>query len=237
MPIFKAFGAALLTCVALAGCVGGLGSASAPRVATVTSDAVRITGPSGFCVDPTATRDGGDTGFVLLGNCAVLADSRFVGQPAVPAVLTAAISASGDGGEISENLSALDGFFRSGEGMRLLSRTQEAGTVTILNSAVEGDVFYLQARDTSAGPVDGVQDVYWRAYFDLGARIATLTVLGRADREISSDQSLTILREFVSAVRNSNAAGAATTGTTATGETSAPAVGGRLFDFDLFGGI
>jgi len=204
MPIFKAVAAALL-CLGLSACVGGVGGGGAAREVAVTSDRVTVTGPDGYCIDPTATRDGGDTGFALLGNCAVLAASRFAAQPTVPAVLTAAVSAPGDAGEISGNLSALDAFFRSDEGLRLLSRSQDGSTVTILDTAIEGDVFLLHARDTSAGVIDAVSDTYWRAYMDIGRRIATLTVLARADRPISEAQSLSTLRQFVGAMRAANA--------------------------------
>jgi hypothetical protein len=201
-------------CLALAACGGGGGGLGlglgptepAPQQASVTADRVIVAGPEGYCVDPTATRDRGDTGFVLLGNCAVISNSRRAAQPAVPAILTAAISAPSEGGSLTQNLDALDDFFRSADGLRLLSRSGEAETVTVLDSAVEGDVFYLHARDTSESPIDGVQQTYWRAYMDVGARIATLSVLGLADREVSDTDSLETLRQFAGAVRQANLA-------------------------------
>jgi hypothetical protein len=198
----------VVACFTLAACGGRLGSFGgsepAPQQVSVTSDRVVVTGPEGFCVDPTATRDQGDTGFVLLGNCAAISNSRQAGQPAVPAILTAAISAPSEGGSLTDNLSQLDDFFRSPDGLRLLSRSGEAETVTVLDSAVEGDVFFLQARDTSESPIEGVQQSYWRAYMDLGARIATLSMLGLSDREISDADSRETLRSFANAVRAAN---------------------------------
>jgi hypothetical protein len=176
----------------------------AEREISVTSDAVRIVGPRGFCVDPTATRNSGDSAFVLMGNCAAIAGTRRAGQPEIRAVLTAAVSAPGDGGEISENLEELEGFFRSAEGRRLLSRSQQPSSVTILDTAVAGDVFYLHARDTSDGPLDGVEDSYWRAYLDIGRRIATLTVLGRSDAGPTDAEALSALQRFAGAVQAAN---------------------------------
>jgi len=235
-PISKTIGAALV-CVALGACVGGTGGAE--RSVLVTSAPVRVGGPSGLCVDPTATRSSGDTGFVLLGNCAVVSGSRFAAQPAVPAVLTAAISAPGDAGEISGNLEALDGFFRSDEGRGLLSRSGDRDTVTVLGSAVEGNVFYLHARDSARGPIDGVGDSYWRAYLDLGDRIATLTILARAEQPLSDTQSLDTLRQFVAAIQSANAtisteSTASPQGSVAATTNSAPATGGGLWNSGLF---
>ncbi|MBY6201645.1 hypothetical protein KUV65_09750 [Maritalea mobilis] len=193
-----------LFCLALAGCVGGLG-ASAPREAIVTQSAIIVTGPEGFCVDETATRDDGATAFVLLGNCAAISSSRRADQPSVPAVLTAAISAPSDEGAIADSLGELDAFFRSEQGLALLSRSQDPETVTVLDTRIEGDMFLLHASDVSAGSVEGVQRDYWRAYLDLGQRITTLSVLALEDREVSEAESLATLRAFAGAVQAANA--------------------------------
>lgn len=200
-------GLAMLSALAACGGGGGglAGGTPAARDAIVTGDGIVIAGPEGFCVDPGSTRDQGDTAFVLLGNCAAISNSRRAGQPAVPAVLTAALSAAGETGQIADNLYELDAFFRSDEGRRLLSRSQDAATVTVLDGSIEGDVFFLHAADTSAGPVDGLQDSYWRAYLDLGDRIVTLSVLAMEDRALSDGDSVATLRDFIRSVRAANA--------------------------------
>jgi hypothetical protein len=172
---------------------------------TVTSDRIVVTGPDGFCVDPTATRDTGDTGFAVLGNCAAIANSRRVLQPESPAVLTAAISAPSDRGSLVDSLGELDTFFRSDEGLTLLSRAGEPDTVTILETLIVGDAFFLHASDSSAGAIEGVQPDYWRAYLDVGPRIATLSVLALEDRALDRGRSLEILEDFVGAVQTANA--------------------------------
>ena len=144
----------------LAACMSLGGGADAPRSVQVTSDAVTIAGPSGFCVDPTATRNSGDTGFVLLGNCAAISGSARAGQPDVQAVLTAAVSAPSSGGGLTANLDALEAFFRSDDGRALLSRSGDAESVQILDTRRQGGMFLLHARDTSAGEVVGVASDY-----------------------------------------------------------------------------
>lgn len=192
----------------LAGCVGGLGLGAggddAPRQVQLTSDAITITGPSGFCVDPTATQNSGDTGFALLGNCAAISGSARAGQPDVPAVLTAAVSAPSSGTSLTANLGALDAFFRSEEGRTLLSRSGDADNVQILDTRTQSGMFLLHARDTSEGDMVGVATDYWRAYLDIGPRLATLSVLALEDTAVSNTQALATLTQFAAAVQGAN---------------------------------
>jgi len=205
MPTSKAAVAALL-CFALSACVGGLGGGGGDvaREIAVTSDQIVIAGPRGFCVDPGATRNGDESAFVLFGSCAVIAQSRSAGQPGIPAVLTAAVSAPGNGGEIASNLDQLEGFFTSVDGRRLLSRMGDADRVEILESFIEDGVFFLHARDTSPGGIDGVQSDYWRAYLDIGTRVATLTLLGREGEGLTRDEALRRLSRFVALTQGAN---------------------------------
>lgn len=203
--------ALVVACLALSGCSGGLfqgfglGSAKAPTEVSVTTDRIVVTGPEGFCVDPTATRDADDAGFVMLGNCAAIANSQRAAQPATPAVLTATISEPSTGGRLADSLPELDGFFRSDAGLALLSRSGDASSVTILDTAIAGEVFLLHATDQSEGTIAGVQADYWRAYLDVGSRIATLSVLALEDRGLSREESLSTLQGFVEAVQTANA--------------------------------
>lgn len=222
----------------LAGCIGGGGTGGAPAQAVVTSDAVVVTGPHGFCVDETATRTEGDTAFVLLGNCAAISNAPRADQPAVPVVLTAAISDASDAGSIRESIADLDSYFRSEAGRALLSRTQEASTVSVLDSRTEGETFLLHASDVSAGALEGVQTDYWRAYFDLGSRIATLSVYALQERGVTQDQTLAVLREFAATMRAANLGGGGGTADAQTaaapGTTVAAAPQGPLFNVGFF---
>jgi hypothetical protein len=152
-------------------------------------------------------------------------------------VLTAAISEASDAGSISESLADLDAYFRSDEGRTLLSRTQEPESVTILETTTETDLFLLHARDTSAGAMQGVKEDYWRAYLDLGSRIATLSVLALEDRGVTREQSLASLRSFARTVRQANAQDASEEVAVADTPPSAvpePRQRGGLFNIGLF---
>jgi len=194
----------LLPILVLGGCVGmGLGGGT-DRVA-LTGDQVQIVGPRGFCLDPQATRDTGLAGSAVFGNCAGLSGSRLTRQPAAPAVLTAAVSEPSEEGGIGVSLDTLPTFFRSPDGARVLSRTGDPETVEVLQSFVAGDVFYLRASDTSPGVVPGAQDIYWRAYFDVGPRIATLSVLALDGEAVNEAMQLGVLEDFVASTRSANA--------------------------------
>lgn len=190
----------------LAACVTLGGGQDAPRQVQVTADAVTITGPSGFCVDPTAVRDTGDTGFVLLGNCAAISGRARSGQPEIPAVLTAAVSAPSAGTGLGDNQGALEAYFRSEDGRALLSRSGDAGSVQVLDIRTQADMFLLHARDTSDGAMVGVANDYWRAYMEIGGRLATLSVLVLEDSQVSDAQALATLTQFAAAVQGANPA-------------------------------
>jgi hypothetical protein len=230
----RRFGALALLAL-LPGCIGGLGgggTGGAPAQAVVTSDLIVITGPRGFCVDESATRAENDTAFVLLGNCAAISESRRADQPDVPVVLTAAISEASDGGSISESLSDLDAYFRSEDGRALLSRTQDAESVNVIETLVEADQFLIHASDTSTGAMEGVAQDYWRAYFDVGSRIATLSVFALEGETVAREDSLNALRAFSRSMRSANAGGPVAGVPPQAAE--APAPRGGLFNAGLF---
>lgn len=211
MPIFKRVsrGAtramlALGPIALLTACVGFGSGDTAPREVQVTVDAVTIAGPNGFCVEPSATRQDGDTGFVILGNCAAISGSARAPQPDVPALLTAAVAARSDGASLTDNLGALDAFFQTEDGRGLLSRSGDATSVEILETRIEDGMFFLHARDTSAGALEGVAPDYWRAYLNVGPRLATLSVLALEDRGVSDATALDLLRRFATIVANAN---------------------------------
>ncbi|MEM1272478.1 MAG: hypothetical protein AAGF88_01605 [Pseudomonadota bacterium] len=216
--------------VLLASCVGlGLGGGNA-RV-SVTQDALVVEAPRGFCVDQEARRDDGLSAFLVFGNCAGMSGSRFAAQPPVEAVLTATISEPGDAGGISAALADLPAYFGSPDGRAVLSRTGDPETVTLLQSFVAGDILYLRAQDESPGVVPGVEDIYWRAYFDLGPRIATLSVLAMDDARDDEAAQLSTLESFVAGTR------AANPNVLPSAPDTAPSTQAGLFNSGFFRGI
>jgi hypothetical protein len=77
--------------------------------------------------------------------------------------------------------------------------------------------------------MEGVHSDYWRAYFDVDSRIATLSVFALEDRGVTAEQNLAALRAFAGAVMTANA-GEGAAGT----QRVAEAPRGGAFEFDLF---
>jgi S-methylmethionine-dependent homocysteine/selenocysteine methylase len=75
----------------------------------------------------------------------------------------------------------------------------------VIETLVEADQFLIHASDTSTGAMEGVAQDYWRAYFDMGSRIATLSVFALEGETVSREDSLNALRASSQSVRLANA--------------------------------
>jgi len=95
-------------------------------------------------------------------------------------------------------------FFRSAEGRAALSQSGQAETVRVLETRRRKGVFYLHARDSSAGLNNAVRDEYWRALFDVKGRLVSASVFGTDSRPFSSDAGQQLLAEFVARIRAAN---------------------------------
>ena len=162
-----------------------------------------IEGPRGFCMDRQASQIAEDNAFVLLGNCNAVSTNGRGASPKIKALLTATISGSGQG-SVTDSMNSMDAFFRSETGRTALSRSSDPGTVQILDSFQQDDVYYLRARDSSTGIVPDASDDYWRAYFDLRDQIVSVSVIGFQSDPISPDVGLSTVQEFTGLIRNRN---------------------------------
>jgi len=209
--MLRPIGIALAALTILSGCVGtGGGFAlpkSAPEQIRVANREVLIAGPKGFCVDPTETRDTGDSAFVLLGSCAAIANSRSKPHPKVPAILTATVSRKSTNPPITGSMPALADFFTSKAGRAALSRDGNADTVEVVKTLDRDGVFYIRARDSSSDILAGATDEYWRALFDVNGRIVSASVFGLREHPIASVKGFEVLQGFTNRIRIENAVG------------------------------
>jgi hypothetical protein len=177
----------------------------APTVIDVSGQKVVIQGPPGFCVDRQTSQIGGDTAFVLLGNCAVVSPSSRAAQPKVKALLTASVSASRPGvATVAQSVNGMDQFFRSDTGRTALSRDSDPSKVKILDTFQSDNAFFLRARDSSEGIVPGAANDYWRSYFDLNGQIVSVSVIGFQSSPLSPEAGLATVREFSQLIRSKN---------------------------------
>jgi hypothetical protein len=192
---------------------GGGGRLSTPAttrtVIDVAGQDIVIQGPPGFCVDKSVSQTGGDTVFVLLGSCRAVSPSTRAPEPAVKALLTASVSGTGQGALVRDSTVSMDKFFRSVTGRTALSRESDPATVKVLETFQNDDLFFLRARDSSAGIVPGAADDYWRAYFDLAGQIVSVSVIGFTETPLAPEKGLDTLRDFADLIRQSNGIGTA----------------------------
>lgn len=208
---------ALLAAAFLSACVAGGIGGSAPGSMAVLGGSVTVAGPRGFCVDSTASRDGREAAFVLLGSCASLSGSPLAPAPQVPAILTASVLAGG--AELVAETEPLAAFFRSPAGRAALSRSGEADTVEVLETVARNGAIFLRVRDTSASGPEGppVEPEYWRAILALNGRLVTLSALGHKARPLSGGAKRAAIEAFLARMRAANPVrtAAATAGATA----------------------
>lgn len=196
--------------LALAGCVGtGLGGGGTHALA-VAGGAVTVTGPQGYCVDRSASRDSASGAFVLLGSCASLTGSRAAGQPQRPAILTASVGPpSAEGTDVAAALPALAEFFQSTAGRAALSRTGEAGSVAVDRVSISDGVLYLHLSDRALASGQAVEAGYWRALTAIRGRIVTLAVLSPVSGPLGAAEQRAALDQFVARMRAANPAAVA----------------------------
>jgi hypothetical protein len=170
----------------------------------VAGGAVTVGGPSGYCVDPGASREGPGGAFVLLGSCASISGSFTALSPRRPGILTASV-APGSGDEtFAAAFPSMARFLASPAGRAALSRTGKAETVEIVTITSAGDVMYVHARDAAPAPGQEVEADYWRALMAVNGQIVTLSVLGLRDRPVPPEAKLALLESFVKKVRALN---------------------------------
>jgi hypothetical protein len=197
----------------LSGCVAG-GGALAPAAdpppsrMAVAGGSVIVAGPKGFCIDRGASRDRrGESALTVLSPCGGLGGGLLAPRPRHPAVLTAAVAGGAGLLPVAVPAPDLAGFFRSDRGRAALSRSGKGDTVTVLETLAADGAFLLHLSDTAPFSWGAVQPTYWRALLSVDGRMVTLSVLGLPDSPLGRDDGLALLRDFVTALRESTARG------------------------------
>lgn len=199
-------GGLLAFCAAglMAGCVME-GGGSAPASVSV-GDQITVAGPSGYCVDTSASRTGDSGAFVLLGSCASISRSLMAARPKYPAILTASVSGGGPDAEtFKASFPSMAKFLSSTAGRAALSRSGKAASVTIAQIGSTGDAMTIRATDTAAAPGQNVEPEYWRALMSIKGQIVTVTVMGLKDKPLSSEVKRALLDAFIARIRAVNA--------------------------------
>ena len=192
--------------MSLAACTGSIDvGRAAPEVIAVAGRSVAVGGPPGYCVDRAASRDGVKA-FVLLGSCASIARDPDGDKPESPGIMTVVVSSDPATVQaVAGRRSDLMDFFRSEAGRASLSRVGRAETVRVSNLQTAGGALYIRARDSSAGPLPGMSDDYWRALLDVNGRLVTISVIGFEDQPMSSEEGFRLIRAAADRVMSESA--------------------------------
>ncbi|MDF0600643.1 hypothetical protein P1J78_07875 [Psychromarinibacter sp. C21-152] len=194
-----------LAVLGLAAC-GGFGLSRPPETVAVAGGDVVIGGPQGYCIDRPGSRLTGESPFVLLGSCASIARDAGADAPRQPGVLTATVSAPGEGPGFAETVPQLESFLSSAPGRAALARDGRPESVEVLSTRRDGAALIIHLRDTSANVVPGTDPTYWRGLFEANGRLVTVSVMSFADQPMGSDLALATLRGMVARIRQETAA-------------------------------
>jgi len=162
---------------------------SQPPVALL-GGTVAVAGPRGYCVDPAATRETGDTAVVLMGRCKNALAVE-------PALLTMSVGPTASSGGLAAGGAALTAYFTSPEGRAALSRTGRAADVSVIEALGVGDAYLLHLRDRAVGD-------YWRAVVGLNGRLVTISANGAQGAPLSPAAGRALVDATLAALRRAN---------------------------------
>ncbi len=176
------------------------GTTAGIRTLSMFSGTVRVRGPEGYCIDRRASR--ARTGFAVLAGCARVSDAQLL--PTLDGLLTVQVGAPGSA-LVSGQEAVLAGLFSEAAGRRLLSEGGDGATVTVYGVDRRAGLVVVQFADAASLPIEGVQGAGWRAFIDLGDRLATVSLRGLADAPLSDDDGDLLIRSAAAALREANA--------------------------------
>ncbi|MCC5975601.1 MAG: dihydroxy-acid dehydratase [Rubellimicrobium sp.] len=156
-------------------------------------------GPEGYCVDPRRSR--ASAGFAVMASC-----TRLIGAPDaagrdgfVTLQLGPPGSAAVAGAE--EDLARL---LTSPRGATLLSPQGAPEAIRVTQLERTTGLVAVQFEDIAAPMVAGLQGEEWRAFLDVGNRLATISVRGHAAQPLTSGEALNLMYRAIEALLEAN---------------------------------
>lgn len=186
----------------LAGCASGVNFAGAkgvPTLALLGGDFVAA-GPAGYCADRNASRP--QKGFAILAPCAVLGVQN--ASPAIFAMTTVQVGQTGSA-IVAQDPVAFSAYLEGPNGPQLLSRTGNAGSVSISDVTQIGDQVLVHLVDDAPAVIDGAQRDEWRAFFDVAGRLVTIAVRGLDEAPLTQASGDALLSQTIRAIIGANA--------------------------------
>jgi len=170
----------------LSACVAPGGSGGKGAMSFVGGD-FHVVAPAGYCIDPAASHDSGDSAVVLIGDCG----------PVVPAIISITLGEPGSSAVLQSGARALSDYFTSRAGRAALARDGQAASVTVRETSLAGGALIMRLHDRQVGE-------YWRAVMGVKARLVSVSVTAPQTSSLSPDQSRKLLEQTMTALRAAN---------------------------------
>ena len=189
-----------LICLLLAACAG-IGPGGAPERLALRNGAVTAAGPAGYCADASSSRPA--RGFAVFAACASLG----VEDAALPGIVAVATVQVGEAGSafVTGDEVALAAVLEAEMGRAMLSRRQQMNDITIRRTETGPGLVLVSFTDTHPAEIAGVEAGEFRAFFDIGDRLVTVSLRGLADRPLSASAGENLVSRFVTAMQQANA--------------------------------
>ena len=190
---------------ALAVAAAGLAACDLPlpgqgtRALPLYDGAVQVRGPDGYCVDPGSSRP--EAGFAVIGACGLLAAAGMT--PKADGFITVQVAGPGSAA-VTGAESDLTDLLRQPRGAALLADEGSPDTVTVGQIGTGPGLVTVRFRDSAPAPVKGLSDEEWRAFLDLGDRIATVGVRGYLRAPLPPEQARALLEATVATLQAAN---------------------------------
>ena len=167
-----------------------------------------VAAPHGFCIDERTTEESRVGAFVFITDCAHSVDtSPTIARVPISAVLTASISNSGlpgrDAGQ-SIALSNLKEFLETPIGQLSLGKSGNGSTIQVLSLTQTENAVFAFVEDSSVTSTTGESPRFWRAFTEVGGRLAALSATGYNPADPDQKRTEQILIAFVAALHAAN---------------------------------
>lgn len=186
----------------LVGLVIGLGVAgcspptASRSVALLDGEIIAVT-PDGYCVDGEASTP--TKGFAVLAPCATLGEAELA--PDIVGLVTVQVGPP-QSGSVTGTEIALRDFLITDAGASLLSRSGNAGDVSILSTQAFNSQVMVHFTDSGPPPLAGLQNEEWRAFTDINDRLVTIAVRGLAVAPLQDGPGAGLLKLILAGVQS-----------------------------------
>ena len=176
--------------------------AVAPRQANLAEGAVRVVGPSGYCIDPLSLSDERPNA-VALAACTALANSVYAGPSVTPALIV--VSTSGPAASVgSLDVDAQIAALSSSDGRAALSATGQPQNVTVTSAGAADGGFLVQLSDSALPASKGLAADHARVIADVNGHVVSIAAYGANGSRWGSAQSARLVRQTLASIRAAN---------------------------------